>query len=218
MCRGLFTVKKYAEYGIWWVAVSRLSDSVFYLAGIGSGTACSLVRIQIPWFPKNTKTLSKGFCEEVSGNFFYGNFLVLSWRYFCWILAGKGLQRDVVYLGWPIAPSYMSPREMENISRGPTFGDFVTIRTERSMQDGIVARLQSTRVQEYKLPSPPFFKCNVLRESLSVDSQNIPCAILKRMGSWVISDEPKCWGRGGVSGSQPMSTAVHRSPNNLLEI
>jgi hypothetical protein len=34
------------------------------------------------------------------------------------------------------------PREMENISRGPTFGDFVTIRTEASMQDITVARLQ----------------------------------------------------------------------------
>ncbi len=37
-------------------------------------------------------------------------------------------------------------REMENISRGSTFGDFVTIRTEASMQDVTVARLQSTRV------------------------------------------------------------------------
>jgi hypothetical protein len=34
------------------------------------------------------------------------------------------------------------PREMENISRGPTFGDFVTILTERSMQDVTVARSQ----------------------------------------------------------------------------
>ncbi len=38
-------------------------------------------------------------------------------------------------------------REMENIGRDPTFGDFVTIRTEASMQDVTVARLQSTRVQ-----------------------------------------------------------------------
>jgi hypothetical protein len=38
---------------------------------------------------------------------------------------------------------------LENISRGLTFGNFVTIL----------------------LPS---FKCNVLLESLSVDSQNIP--------------------------------------------
>jgi hypothetical protein len=40
------------------------------------------------------------------------------------------------------------------ISRGPTFGDFVTIRTEGSMQDVSVARLQSTRVQ-----TPLSFKC-----------------------------------------------------------
>jgi hypothetical protein len=45
-------------------------------------------------------------------------------------------------------------REMENISRDPTFGDFVTIRTERSMQDVTVARLQSTRVQT---PFSPLF-------------------------------------------------------------
>jgi hypothetical protein len=33
------------------------------------------------------------------------------------------------------------PREMENISRGPNFGDFVTILTEGSMQDNTVARV-----------------------------------------------------------------------------
>ncbi len=38
-------------------------------------------------------------------------------------------------------------REMENISRGPIFGDFVNIRTEGSMQDVMVARPRSTRVQ-----------------------------------------------------------------------
>jgi hypothetical protein len=75
---------------------------------------------------------------------------------------------------------------MENKSRGTTFGDFVTIRTEGSMQDITVARLRST-VQEDRLPSPPSFKCNVLRESLSVDSQNIACSTLKRRGWWVIS-------------------------------
>ncbi len=65
---------------------------------------------------------------------------------------------------------------MENISRGPTlllfcyyFGDFVIILTEPSMQD--VTQLQD---------SPPSFKCNVQRESLSVDSQNIPCPTLER--------------------------------------
>jgi hypothetical protein len=36
---------------------------------------------------------------------------------------------------------------MENISRGPTFGDFVTILTEGSMQDDTVARRQSTKIQ-----------------------------------------------------------------------
>jgi hypothetical protein len=49
------------------------------------------------------------------------------------------------------------------------------------------SRLQDYRVEEYRLPSPSSFYCNVLRESLSVDSQNIPCAILTRRGSWVIS-------------------------------
>ena len=41
----------------------------------------------------------------------------------------------------------MKTREMENTSRGPTFGDFVPILTEGPMQDITVARLQSTRVQ-----------------------------------------------------------------------
>ena len=50
------------------------------------------------------------------------------------------------------------------------------------------SQLQNYRVKEYRLPSPPSYKCNVLRESLSVDSQNIPCeTIEKRRGSWVIS-------------------------------
>jgi hypothetical protein len=62
---------------------------------------------------------------------------------------------------------------MENISRGLALGDFVTIHTETSMQDIPVARLQ--------------FKCNLLRESFSVDSKNIPYAALLRRGSWVIS-------------------------------
>jgi hypothetical protein len=48
------------------------------------------------------------------------------------------------------------------------------------MQD--IYTLQDYRVQEYRLPSPPSIKCNVLRESLSEDSQNIPCATLKRIG------------------------------------
>jgi hypothetical protein len=40
-------------------------------------------------------------------------------------------------------------REMENISRGPIFGDFVTTHTEASMQD-------------ITDPSPPSFKYNVV--------------------------------------------------------
>jgi hypothetical protein len=70
---------------------------------------------------------------------------------------------------------------MENISSGSTFGYFFTVR---SMQDVSVARQQSMRVQT---PLSPCFNCNVLRESLSVDSQNIPCATLKRRVSWVTS-------------------------------
>ncbi len=61
-------------------------------------------------------------------------------------------------------------REMENVSRGVDAG-----------QHGV------PRVQEYRLPSPLSIKCNVLRESLSEDGQNIPCATLKSRGSWVIS-------------------------------
>ncbi len=59
-----------------------------------------------------------------------------------------------------------------------------SILTEGSMQDNTVARL---KVQKYRLPSSFSVKCNVLRESLSEDCQNIPCATLKRKGSWVIS-------------------------------
>jgi hypothetical protein len=73
-------------------------------------------------------------------------------------------------------------------SRGPTFEDFVTFRTEGSMQDVSVARLDyrvGTRVQTTLSPLFKIMYCG--RVSLSVDSQNIPCATLKRRGSWVIS-------------------------------
>ncbi len=40
---------------------------------------------------------------------------------------------------------------MENISRGPTFGDFVTIRTERSIQDNMVAGLFKFNVLVYDI-------------------------------------------------------------------
>ncbi len=73
---------------------------------------------------------------------------------------------------------------MENISRGTAFGDFVTIRIRTEVDAG----RPGCKTTEYKrtdspkdLPLPPF-KCNVLRESLSVYSQNIPCATLKRWG------------------------------------
>jgi hypothetical protein len=85
----------------------------------------------------------------------------------------KAVMEPGTAVGALCAQSIGKPREMENISRGPTFGDFVTIRKEGSMQHVTVARLQST------YSSPPSFKCFVLRESLSVDSQNIPCAMRK---------------------------------------
>ncbi len=43
---------------------------------------------------------------------------------------------------------------MENISKGPTFGDFVTILTEGLMQEVTVARLQSAKVGTDS-PLPP---------------------------------------------------------------
>jgi hypothetical protein len=55
---------------------------------------------------------------------------------------------------------------------------------------GVDAGRHSCKTTEYKSTEsllPPSFKSNVLRESLSVDSQNIPCVTLKRRGSWVIS-------------------------------
>ncbi len=59
-------------------------------------------------------------------------------------------------------------REMENISRDPTYGDFVTILTVGSMQDNTDARLLSTRVQTPL--SHPLLNV-MLRERLSEDSQ-----------------------------------------------
>jgi hypothetical protein len=50
-------------------------------------------------------------------------------------------------VGSGIGLSYRPTREMENIRRGPTFGVFVTISTEASMQNITAAELQSTRVQ-----------------------------------------------------------------------
>jgi hypothetical protein len=98
-------------------------------------------------------------------------------------ICGAEMTEGVVAERAELCPSKVNVRAMETISRSPTFKDFVTVLPERSMQDITVARLQSTRV-----PTPPrSFKCNVLRESHSVDSQNIPCATLNKRGSWVIS-------------------------------
>ncbi len=76
---------------------------------------------------------------------------------------------------------FVLTREMENISRGHTFGDFVTILREGSMQDITIARLHSSRIQS---PLSPLQLIVLIvmywRESLSEDSQNIFCATLKR--------------------------------------
>jgi hypothetical protein len=57
--------------------------------------------------------------------------------------------------------------EMENIIRGPTFGHLFTFRTEGSMQDITVTRLQSTRAQT---PLSSSFKCTA-RKSLCGQSK-----------------------------------------------
>ncbi len=56
---------------------------------------------------------------------------------------------------------------------------------------GVDAGQHGCKTTEYRTRvqtpiSPVSIKCNVLRESLSEDSQNIPCATLKRRWSWVI--------------------------------
>jgi hypothetical protein len=71
------------------------------------------------------------------------------------------------------------PRKMENKGTGPTFGDFVAILIDGLMQDNTVTRLHV----EYKSTDShlPLIKCDVL--CLSEESQNIPCAKLKRRGA-----------------------------------
>jgi hypothetical protein len=61
------------------------------------------------------------------------------------------------------------------------------------------------------------FICRQLRSATLVTYRQ---GVTKRCRlSWLTSSalvyEPKCGGRGRVAGSQPMSTAVHRSPNKL---
>ncbi len=74
---------------------------------------------------------------------------------------------------------------MENISIEVLPSSILSLSSQRGRCR--TTRLQDYRVQEYRLIFPPYIKCNVLRESLSEDSQNIPCATLKKKGSWVIS-------------------------------
>jgi hypothetical protein len=50
------------------------------------------------------------------------------------------------------------------------------------MKDVTIARLQSTEYLQTPSPPPPSIKYDVLRESLSEDSQKIPCATLKKKG------------------------------------
>ncbi len=77
-------------------------------------------------------------------------------------------------------------REMQNISRRGLPSGILSL----SSQKGQCRTLRLQDYKEYKStesPLPPSIKCNVLRESLSEDSQNIPCATLESRGSWVIS-------------------------------
>ncbi len=52
-----------------------------------------------------------------------------------------------------------------------------------------------------------------LSSSISRGSQRDVVYLVWPIGAIVY--EPKCGGKGGVAGPQPMSTAVHRSPNKL---
>ncbi len=80
--------------------------------------------------------------------------------------------------------------------------------------------MQDYRVQEYRLPSPPSIKCNVPRESLSKNSQNIPCATFKKRGSWgnlYISldgmDSSRTKGVLNLTIDRAMKTALTRVPD-----
>ncbi len=79
-----------------------------------------------------------------------------------------------------------APSEMENISRGLP-GGFC-----HYPHRGVDARQHGCKTAEYgtkvQTPSSPCIKCNVLRESLSEDSQNIPWETLKRRGSWLVGN------------------------------
>jgi hypothetical protein len=78
----------------------------------------------------------------------YSNITSYTTRFLSWFYSSRSIQ------WWQ--------KSMENISRGPTFGDFVTILTKGLIQNNTVPRLQSTRVQALLSPSS---KC-VLRGAL----------------------------------------------------
>ena len=61
---------------------------------------------------------------------------------------------------------------MENISIEVLPSSILSLSSQRGRCR--TTRLQDYRIQEYRLTSPPYIKCNVLRESLSEDGQNIP--------------------------------------------
>jgi hypothetical protein len=71
------------------------------------------------------------------------------------------------------------------------------------------------RVWEYRLQSPPSIICNVLRKSLSVDSQNIPYAILNGRGSWVISVRREGWIAGSTPVAKRFAPSTPRRGNNI---
>ncbi len=57
-------------------------------------------------------------------------------------------------------------------------------------------------------------------ENLTVGQKGLSQGVTKRcrlssLTNSAVVFEPKCVGRGGVAGSQPMSTAVYKSPNKF---
>ncbi len=111
-------------------------------------------------------------------------FLIISWLQFEACISILQFNNDFIE---GLRVCLVQGREMENISRGPTFGDFVTIRTEASMQDVTVTRLQSTRVQTTDSLLPSLLNVMYCVKVSLWTVKNIPCATLKRKGSWVIS-------------------------------
>jgi hypothetical protein len=104
-----------------------------------------------------------------------------------------------------------------NIYRGRCWGVFVTVICVTVEQVHSVYTIHSNRL----LPAMPRYV--LVRKRLASDgfrNNSIPelNRVIKRCSlSWLTNStlvyEPYCEGRGGVAGSQLMSTAVHRSPN-----